>query len=201
MAGLFRKFVVPGFKRRWGKSHADTFRGVVVEGYYRTFYNFVRQLVKDLIRWKWNLMSTDWNLLKKREKANIHRMVGELSFLIASVILITIFSKMGDDDDEWIIGFGHYQAYRFMSEISFFFNPVQTMNILRTPAATFGVVENLIRLFGQFADFVDGPGERFESGPWKDHRKIEKHIVNVFGIGYKQWFRLRDVETQINWFQ
>lgn len=203
MAGLFRKFVVPGFKRRWDTRHADGLRGAMVEGYYRTF---LRTLFQDLIRLKFNLMSEDWKLMTRTEKANIRKFIAEMSFLMGATLLVTLFTKLdGDDDDseeEWIIDFANYQSYRFIAEMSFFFNPSQTLNILRSPAASITLIENAIQFTGQLLDFANGSVmERFDSGSWEGHLKIEKYATNLFLPGYKQWYRLKYIEDTVKWFK
>jgi len=203
MAGLFRKFIVPGYKRRWGSRHPDTLRGTIAEGYYRTFLRFAHELLRSLWRHKLQLSTEDWRNLTSAEKANVKKTTAELAFLLGAVALITVFTKLkgDDDDDPWIVDFAYYQSYRFMAEMSFFFNPVQTMNILRSPAASLSMVENSIQLIGQLLDPVDGPFERFERGNWKGHMKIEKHAINLFAPGYKQWYRMKYINDQVGWFK
>jgi hypothetical protein len=203
MAGLFRKFVVPGFKRRWGNKHADNLRQQMVEGYYMTFGRFVGKFMKDLATLKMQLVSEDWSTLTKWEKANIRKVLAEISFLAASLVLGYALTNLEGDDDEpdnWWIAFGAYQSYRFMNEISFFISPTSFMNIMRSPAASMSIIENLMQFFGQIFDFVDGPFERYDRGPWKGHLKLEKLGTNFVPL-YKQYYRLRDVDQSVSWWK
>ncbi len=202
-AGLFRKFIVPGFKRRWSGKHEDALRETTVEGYYLTFGRFAGKLIKDLATLKMDLATEDWNSLTRYEKGNVYRGLGDLAFLAAAVTMGIIFTNMkgdGDDEDEWLISFGAYQSYRFLNEISFFILPNSFLNIMRSPAASMAIVENLFKFLAQLLDVVDGPFERFDRGPWKGHLKLEKHITN-FVPGYKQYYRLRDVDSSVSWWK
>jgi hypothetical protein len=202
-AGLFRKFIVPGFKRRWSTKHEDVLRGQMVEGYYNTFFRFVGSYLKALVHLKAQLSVEKWSTLTRAEKANMLRMLGDIAFIAGAIILATVFTKLkgeDDDDDDWWLGFGAYQAYRFSNELSFFILPSSFMNIMRSPAASMTMVENFIKFFAQLLDPFDGPFERFERGPWKGHMKLEKHLTN-FVPGYKQYYRLKDIEQSVSWWK
>jgi hypothetical protein len=204
MAGLFRKFVVPGFKRRWGNQHADNLRQTMLEGYYRTFGKFIYNFVKELVHLKGSLAMEEWKTLTSYEKANVRRTLAEATFLIAALVLGYALTKIKDDDDDekdnWWLSFGAYQSYRFMNELSFFILPSSAMNILRSPAAAMAMAENLLRFFAQILDVIDGPFERYDRGNWKDHMKIEKYLTNFVPI-YKQLYRLRDIEDSVTWWK
>ena len=64
MAIAFRKFMVPGFKRRWqGRDKTNSLDGInnllgeYHEGYYRTFGRFAKQMFSDLVQLKFESMS------------------------------------------------------------------------------------------------------------------------------------------------
>jgi hypothetical protein len=204
MAYMFRKFIVPGFRRRYGKKYVNNFQGDFVEGTYRTFFRFVGNLLKDLKTFQLSLMSENWQELTRMEKANVKRTLGEIVFLLAAIIMGSVFVKMkGEvDDEEWLYSFLGYQALRFRAELGFFFNPQEAMRILRSPAASMSVIENTMKLFGQLIDPLwsgDLAFERYQRGNWRGRLKISKTLTN-FVPGMKQIYRLRDVEDQISWF-
>ena len=192
MAYMFRKFVVPGFRRRWGALRYEERTENFVEGNYRTTMRFVGNLYKTLKSQKALMLSREWALMSELEKANIIRTIGEVVMLIAAIILANVAIKFTEDDDEeldLIWNFFAYQTLRLQSELLFFTSPNETMKILRSPAASVTIIENTLKLLGQ----LTGPGwEYYEQGPWKDHMKIEKTLIDM-SIGVKQYYRLRDI--------
>ena len=114
--------------------------------------------------------------MTKLEQANLVRFASEMGFFFTSVILSSILlSVKGDDDDdkksEIFIANAAYQALRLKSELSFFYDPISTMQILRSPMASMSVFENIIKLTGQLIyPITSGTFEfaRYQNGSWKD---------------------------------
>jgi hypothetical protein len=199
MGFMFRKFVVPGFKRRWGKKDYVERLGDFVEGNYITTGRFFHQLGRDLIQFKFDLMAEDWKNLSDHEKANVKRTLTELTALTMAIILanvaIAAIKEIDDDDEERMWSFMAYQALRLKAELLFFVSPGDMWDIMRSPMASMSVVENIFKLFGQMMT----PADRYERGPWKGHLKIEKTLTNLTP-GYRQFYRIRDIRDQLAWF-
>jgi hypothetical protein len=205
MGYMFRKFIVPGFKRRWGKKYVNNFTGDFTEGNYRTFGRFVHQMFKDLNVFRLSMWQENWQDLTRMEKANVIRTVGEMVFLATAIIMASVFTKLKaeDDDEDWLYSFLGYQALRLRAEMAFYVMPSEAFKILRSPAAAMSVFENMIKLFGQLLDPImngDFAFERYERGNWKGQLKINRTLVN-FVPGMKQIYRLRDVEDQLSWLK
>lgn len=205
MAYMFRKFIVPGFRRRWGNKYVNNFTGDFTEGNYRTFGRFAWSMLKDLNLFHLTMWQTNWQDLTRVEKANVKRTLGELVFLASAIILINALAKLkaNDDDEEWLYDFLSYQALRLRAELAFFINPSASMQILRSPAAAMSMVENTIKLFGQLSDPLmngDLQFERYQRGPWKGRLKINKTLLN-YVPAMKQVYRLRDINEQLSWFK
>jgi hypothetical protein len=224
MAYLFRHFIVPGFRRRWGKNSYIERLGQFAEGNYITTGKFVGvlgakvfgkteenkedaffgRLISNLQSLKLSMFSEEWATLTDHEKANVHRTLYEVSFLILAIILANVamnFKGEADDDDDEMAArfwsFVAYQTYRLQNELLFYSpNLTSAMSILRSPAASMSVVENLITLSGQ----VFHPTDVYESGPWKGRPKILKTLMDMTPIE-KQYYRIKDIETQISWMQ
>ncbi len=102
-----------------------------------------------------------------------------------------------DPDEERFWSFLSYQAYRLQNELLFFTPKLDSaMSILRSPAASISVVENIIKLTGQ----VFHPLEVYETGTWKGRPKILKTLMNMTPVE-RQFYRLRDVSDQVTWVQ
>ena len=199
MAYMFRKFVVPGFKRRWGRSKYIQRLDQTVEGNYVTTIRFVNNLRKDLKVFKAALMSEEWAALSDHEKSNIRRALGETIALVStSIIAGALFKSIGDEDeDDWLAAYWAYQAYRLQTELLFWTPKIdEAMTILRSPMASMSVIENTIKLLDQMWT----PGQQYERGPWKGEYKIKKTLINYVPI-YKQYYKMRDVEGTITFFK
>lgn len=199
MAYLFRKFVVPGFRRRWGSEKYIERLGQYVEGNYITTWRFFSQISKDLIGLKFAIMSEKWDTLSDHHKANIKRTLSEITFLLTAVVLASALYSLRDDDDEYnnLIGFLSYQAYRLKAELLFWTPKLdEAWSILRSPMASMSVIQNLIDLSSQLAH----PSEIYQRGPWKGQLKIKKDILNFIPF-YKQIYKGQDMWQQLQWFK
>jgi len=224
MAYLFRHFIVPGFRRRWGREKYIERLGQFVEGNYITTGKFIgdvggrifgktdenseldffSRLINNLQSFKFSLWKQDWAAMTDHEKANIQRTLYEVGFLVLAVILSNIamhFKGEADDDDDefaqkyW--SFVAYQTYRLQNELLFFTPKLDSaFSILRSPAASISFLENLIELSGQ----IFHPLDIYEAGPWKGRSKIIKTTNNMLPL-LRQYYRLRDLEVQIPWMQ
>jgi hypothetical protein len=208
MAYMFRKFGVPGFKRRWQRRQYNERLMEIVEGNYRTFGNFMGQFFRDLLSFQFHLASEDWSKLTRAEKANIHRTILEIGFLVATIILTQVaLSLRGEADDErearlW--SFWAYQMMRFRAELLFFTPKLdEAMSILRSPMASMSVLENTIELISRMLDpIISGSFtfDRYDRGPWKGELKIKRTLIDMTPA-YKQLYRMRDLGSQLNWFK
>jgi hypothetical protein len=218
MAYLFRHFIVPGFRRRWGKKEYIERLGQYVEGNYITTGKFVgvigskifgkteenreeaffNRLIGNLQSFKLSI-GAEWSSMTDHEKANVQRTLYEVGFLVLAIVLANIAAGMKPDPDEddklkerfW--AFIMYQTYRLQNELMFFSpNLTSAMSILRSPAASMSFAENIITLSGQIFD----PFATYESGAWKGRPKILKTLNNMAPIE-KQYFRLIDLGSQL----
>jgi len=199
MAYMFRKFVVPGYRRRWGKTRYIERLGQEVEGDYVSMIKFMKNMSKDLKIFKTAMMSEEWAALNDHERANIRRAIGEtIAIISTSVAAMFLYKGLAEDDeDDWLLGYWAYQAYRLQTELLFWTPKLdEAMTILRSPAASMTVIENTIKLIDQ----MFSPMEQYERGPWKGQYKISKTLINFVPI-WKQWYKARDVEETIQWFK
>jgi hypothetical protein len=221
MAYMFRKFIVPGFRRRWGRENYYERLGQFAEGDYITTgkfmgniggkifgkneenseYDFLQRLMSNLQSFKMSMVGEEWASLSDHEKANIVRTVSEVGFLVLAIIIANIAMGMrggtDDPDEERFWSFIAYQAYRLQNEIMFFTPKLDSaMSILRSPAASISVVENIIKLTGQ----IFHPMAIYQNGTWKGRPKIFKTLMNMTPVE-RQYYRLRDVTDQVTWVQ
>jgi len=198
MAYLFRKFIVPGFRRRWGSREYVERLGQYTEGNYISTLRFFKNYWKDLLTLNFSVMGENWAGLSDHEKANIRRTISEAAFLIAIIIMAAALynAKDEDDDDNWFLSFLAYQAYRLKAELTFFVSLDSAMQIMRSPMASTAVLQNIASLTSQLSN----PTELYQRGPFKGELKLKKIALDFIPV-YKQIYKARDIEQQINWFR
>jgi hypothetical protein len=204
MAILFRKFIVPGFNRRWQKRQYNNLSESYVEGNYITFGKFFTRLAKDVYTLKFELLSSN-STLTPMEQANIKRTLGEIALFLAVIVLSRFALKFKDEDpeNERLWSFIAYQALRLRSEASFYILPGSAMQILRSPMASMSFLQSTGKLITQLMDpLVSGTlsFDIYDRGPWKGEPKIYKTMTDMTP-GFKQYFRVRDIQDQLTWFQ
>lgn len=195
MGFLFRRFIVPGTKRRWQGKKYNVFLDDFTEGTYITTGKFIRDIHKDLFALRFALVSEEWNKLLPREKANVKRALTEVSMMIATSILATVLmglaGESGDDDEKFWLNHLAYQSYRLNSELSFYLNPAAAWEIIRTPAASMSVFESALNLIGDLLPW--NITEKYEKGNWAGQYKWEKSLTRLIPA-YKQLYRVRDID-------
>ena len=115
---MFRKFFIPGLKRRYKGIGVDEELGQLTEGYYITFYKALitdwKQLFKFYIGQESNLTPM--------EKQNVQRALREQAVLLSTGVLIMVLSAMGADDKkerqkyQWLL----FLSLKLNSEIGTF---------------------------------------------------------------------------------
>lgn len=199
MGIMFRKFIVPGLKRRWKKATYVQRINDYSEGYYRTTTRFFTNVFKEMKTMQLSALGQEWSSLTKMEKSNIIRTMADVAFLIAAIILAGVFLGDEDDDDDkgWWADFMAYQMLRFKTELLFFTPKIdEAMTLLRSPMATMSTFENVAKLSGQ----IFNPTQEYERGPWKDHLKLEKIFWDFIPVA-RSFNQTRDIKTQINFLR
>lgn len=200
LAYMFRKFVMPGIRRRYGREVYSERLHQTREGSYVTTFKFFKKLRKEILGMQFALMSEEWASLSPHQQANIKRTISELALLTSLIILSNFayghWTDGEDEDDKRFWAFMAYQSLRLKTELLFFVSPGNAMQILRSPAASMSVLENIAKTWDQIFD----PMERYERGPWKGRLKLERDIIQFVPI-YKQYYKMRDVQDMIPWFR
>lgn len=199
MGLMFRKFVVPGFKRRWEKKKYNEFLGVYTEGSYRTVGRFIKQAALELRSLQFATLSENWKTLLPRERQNIIRGVLEFATATGVAILAGAFLSLrgeaDDEDERRAYATMAYLALRTKSELFFFINPMETFTILKNPAVASSTIENMIKLVGQLFH----PFDVYERGSWKGYPKILKSAINLTPM-VKQYYKVKNVEDALTFF-
>ena len=185
---MYRKHLVPGYKRRFKSMSMDQELGTFTEGFYITFW---RLFAKDLLTFKWNMIQ-DWSTFTPFEKAQMKRAIAEITMIITTTAVAAILASMGDDDDElkdnYVYNFALYEAIRMRSETASYVWPNDAYRVVKSPSAMTSTLERAIKFTDQF--FFTWDPEKLEyqrkQGVWnKGDNKSWAYFLKLAGYsGY-----------------
>lgn len=196
LALLFRKFIVPGFQKRFKSKRFNYRTETLEEGMYLTTGKFMFQLLKDLKALQFNLIA-HWKDMSEFEKANVKRTLTEVAFMIGLAILANTLEDWEDDDKEK--QFLIYEANRVYTELRFFSSPNEALKILKSPAAAVTSVQTLQGLVGMVIQPWNW-SERYERGRLAGDLKIGVKFTDAIPIVNKisDW---EDIGKQIDYIK
>jgi len=179
---MFRKFIRPGYNRRWRKKMFDLERQTVIEGYYRTYNRFWKNVIYQNKKLQWEF-AANWNKLEDWEKQNFRRATADIGYIVALNTLIWFILPLlgGDDEDEWAANMASYQINRMLTEITFFIDPRQVVTMIKSPTASLDQINRNINLVMTFANpwFA---AEEIQQGRWKGYSRGEKALVTTLPL-------------------
>jgi hypothetical protein len=190
LAFMYRKFLVPAVKRRWGTVKVDQELGDTVEGYHRTILRTAYQDHKNLIAF-YSGKSTN---LTKMEQANIRRATVELVMVMTLSTMIAFLVGMKDDDESlrkgkgvtgYVFNAGLYQAMRLNSEFQFFLPGIglgDQLRVFTSPSAANSTLKKLAQFGGQL---TTGPFETYDQNSrWhkKGDSKLGASALSLLGF-------------------
>jgi hypothetical protein len=184
---MFRKFIRPGWNRRWRSKYYNYELDDVTEGYYQTMRRFLTVLGRDLAQGQLAI-TTHWNELTDQERANMMRALAEVGYMTAFALMsqVLIFAADGVDDDDpegWALNMAAYQVRRTLGELRFYipvpgFGSSDFLRILQSPAAA---VQNIQQL-NNTLNYVFNPftwGETMERGQYEGWPKVARYGVDL----------------------
>ncbi len=184
MGLMFRKWIKPSLNRRYSSLNYNFDVEEWEEGFYSTAGRFFLQVLKDLKRGQFDIV-TKYKDLDPREKANMVRFaveVGQFISVCAAFSILKDVKKKADDDQDslaksWWFNQLLYQTRRLESEIGsqMIINPQmiqEAFNILKSPAAcvnTWEGVSNLTKLL-----VPSNYTTTLQTGRYKGHTRAHK---------------------------
>ena len=191
---MYRKHIVPSYKKRYKNVSYDEELQAPTEGTYRVFW---RTLLKDTARYKLQV-SKRWSTYTPFEKAQIRKVVAELTIIAALAALIMVLENLaGDDDDEekkempYAYYFVLYEAIRMRSETQSYLPLLGFRDIYRTmksPSAVMGTIDRFTKFSEQFLFTWDPEKLEYKrkTGIWeKGDNKSWAYFLKLMGFsGY-----------------
>lgn len=178
MVMMFRKWIVPSLNRRFQGENYSFDLDEVEEGYYRSTWNFVKVLGKDLMDHKFN-MATRWKELNNTQRANVLRSITEAGQFIATILAFAILSSAWDGDDDWYKSFTLYEIRRLQTEMGALVPGPQMfqegLTLLKSPAAGVNYIQNLMNVL-YITDLFEDP---ISSGQYEGWNRYGRNVVKV----------------------
>ena len=184
---MYKKHLVPGYKRRFKEASMDQELGNPVEGYYRTFNS---TMIRDIRQMKFNV-SKNWSTYSDFEKAQITRTLTELTIILtlAGLSAILAFAFGGDDDDDeavrksYAYNFAMYELIRMRSETASYIWLGDTMRIIKSPLVITGTIEKTLRLANQLLPTNITETYKRDTGIWeKGDNKAWAYFLKLMGF-------------------
>jgi hypothetical protein len=190
----FRQWMPAFYGERFAGVHYDARLGKYREGYYRTFFRFSWELLKDIRRAKFEV-ATRYRQLDHRERANIRKALAEITTFYTLVGLVNRLGNYKDRKGKWKERMIAYALHRAKLEVgaAMPFNPEFLSNIwsiLRSPAAALNQLDNMTNLIR-----FDNMCKEIEAGRYKGWSEWEADFVKTLPI-YGQVRRAIDLKNE-----
>jgi hypothetical protein len=186
---MYRKYLVPMARRRWGKTYRNEEIGVVRQGFYMTFFGYLFSDFKRFGSIVWNSYFHQKDTgLQPFEEANIRRATLEIAIYIGLSVLASLLAVGDDEDDEdistlrWITA---YQVLRLKREIGSL-APSPTVigdnwKVLKSPSAFNGFIDRTLGFFHQLFSDTWGVYEHKTGSFEKGDSKLRAKWLKLFG--------------------
>lgn len=171
---MFRKFIKPGWNRRFAKLTYNEEGEIYTEGYYATLGRFISNMYKELKEGKFSLIK-NWGNLETYEKRNFLRLATEWAYTIAAITAAGILTQLADDDDDnYMLNLAAYESYRMYSEMRFFTSFTEMWRIVKSPSAAVYQVDKISR-FLQIWNW----GDEVKRGKYKGLNRFEVGLLEL----------------------
>lgn len=189
LIGHCRKWVRPGFNRRFGKKYYNEMADRDIEGNYIATLRFLNQVRKDIARFKFDLVSQKWSDLDGVDRANIRRSITEVGVIACALTATLLMSALGgglkDDDDSaraMAIRSSTYFTNRLFLELTAFMSPGQMWDLIKSPATCMSPLEAIGKCLEQLI-----AQDIYERGPHKGEYKLTNYGQKLIPI----WKQIR----------
>ena len=205
---LHRNFMIIGAHKRFKSRQFNHMTQFEEEGMYLTPVRFLFDFFKSGNITNLKALVQMYNDAEPYEQYNIKRTILELGSIAAlAIIVVPLLNALADEDpDNWFTNEMAYVALRTRFELSTMYNPLELINMLNSPSAATGTIEQLSGIikilmipnwFGDKSAFSD-----VKSGPYEGMPKFMKNMIKSTPV--KNLFEVQDprakrkyMETQL----
>ena len=142
---LHRNFMIIGAHKRFKSRQYNHMTQFEEEGMYLTPVRFLFDAFKSGNIMNMKALLKMYNEAEPYEKYNIKRTAQELiTIMILALVVVPMLNSIADEDpDNWFTNEMAYVALRTRFELSTMYNPLELINMLNSPSAATGTIEQL----------------------------------------------------------
>ena len=200
---MYRNWMRPLWLKRYGVERYNYDTGTFEEGYYRTLWNFMNTLRKDLKEGELDIVK-QWHNLNDAQKSNIYRSLAEIATFLSLMGIIATLKGTPDDDekDDWLTEYITYSIIRLKADLGSLM-PGPTMldeglRLFDNPFAAVRVLKNTRQLLNLFDP--DVWTTEIDQGIYKGYTKAEKIMLQPVPF-IRQFQNLFDPEEPTRWYK
>ena len=200
---MYRNWMRPMWLKRYGVERYNYDTDTFEEGYYRTLWNFMNTLRKDLKKGELDIMK-QWRNLNGTQKSNIWRGIAEIATFLSLWGIISALKGVPDDDDkdDWLTEYITYSIIRLKADLGSLM-PGPTMldeglRLFDNPFAAVRVLKNTRQLLNLFDP--DTWTDEIDQGIYKGYTKAEKIMLQPVPF-IRQFQNLFDPEEPTRWYK
>lgn len=192
---MFRKYIYNAFKGRYGKEQINYERGNVTEGYYRSFFDTLKDQMSEYI------LNRKFRPLTDSEKYAVRRVAADVGVVVA---LFALYKATDDHDDQ--NDFNAETAFlsrRMISDTVQFFPIVGALELWKMVKDPSASMNSMGKLYDALSQIVTDPEERYtKTGPGytKGELKWKVKLGKIIPI-YRQWLNIQDPKDMLKYYQ
>lgn len=203
---MFRKYMKPGWNRRYAKLTYNEEGEIWTEGNYNTMFAFffgrvnkeTKKREGGLVReigWAKFQFIKHYKELNEMEKANVMRSLTEVAYVLGAVTLGAALTQMADDDDDnWWLNLAAYESYRLYSELRLYSSITEFQRLTKSPAAAIYQWDAINRFLQ-----VWNWNEEYKSGRYKGYTHFERGVTDLAPFA-GTYVKFRTPEEQLRYF-
>lgn len=199
---MYRNWMRPMWLKRYGLERYNYDTDTFEEGYYRTLFNFLNSLRKDMKNSELDIVKS-WNKLNQSQKSGIYRALAELATFASLCGIVACLKAAPDDDKEdWLTEYVTYSIMRLKADLGSLV-PGPTMldeglRLFDNPFAAVRVLKNTRQLLNLFDP--ETWTTEIDQGIYKGYTKAEKILLQPVPF-IRQFQNLFDPEEPTRWYK
>lgn len=200
---MYRNWMRPLWLKRYGVERYNYDTDTFEEGYYRTLWDFMNTLRKDLKKGELDIVK-QWHNLNDAQKSNIFRGLAEIATFLSLWGIIATLKGTPDDDDknDWLTEYVTYSIIRLKADLGSLM-PGPTMldeglRLFDNPFAAVRVLKNTRQLLNLFDP--DVWTTEIDQGIYKGYTQAKKIMLQPIPF-IRQFQNLFDPEEPTKWYK